>query len=347
MTHGGPDRIGEKVKDTNFESRLIDALQPVRGFALAQGVHHLFVSGLYGALADGPAEVAALAAKFDMRPERLAGFLRYLANEDIVALDGDLAALTARGRGLEEFRPWYELLVGGYAQTFQQITRTLTQDAYADRDGVMVGRGSCGMSRFDALPLVRELLADLPAAPAQIVDIGCGSGDFLVELAGDYPKVSAVGVDPYAPLERAATGLAFHQASAVDYVKALGDGSSAGDEGSSRLFVAAFLLQEILEQEGRAQVVDTVRGILRGGARLAVVEVDHRPADPAVMRHGLGLAYYNPYYFLHTLTEQRLETTRFWLELFEEAGAVVLSHRTVDPRVDSTGLEFGCLLTAR
>lgn len=334
------------MTNTNFEYRLVEALQPIRGLALANGIHHLFVSGIHDALAEGPSSVDDLAKRLSMRPDRVAGFLRYLANEDLIAgdvsHDGDLVELTGRARGLTEFRPWYELLVGGYAQTFQQITRTLAEDAHADRDGRMVGIGSCGISRHDALPLIRRLLAELPAPPVGIVDIGCGGGDVLVDLIRDYPDVPALGVDPYAPEERGEGRLAFRRASAVDYVRSLPAGP-----GQRRLFVAAFLLQEVLEQDGRAAVVELVRGIVRTGAHLAVIEVDHRPADPAVMAHGLGLAYYNAYYFLHTLTEQRLETTQFWLELFEEAGTVVLAHHTVDPRVDSTGLEFGCLLARR
>lgn len=326
---------------SNFEYRLVEALQPIRGLALANGIHHMFVSGVHDALAQAPDTVDNLAKSLALDPGRVAGFLHYLANEDLVELDGDEVRLTPRAAGLAEFRPWYELLVGGYAQTFQQITETLAGYTYATRDGVMVGAGSCGMSRHDALPLIRSLLKELPAAPEEIVDIGCGGGDVLLDLIQDYPGVPALGVDPYAPLDRAEGRLSFEQASAVDHVAGL-----AGER-KGRLFVAAFLLQEILEQQGRDAVVEMVRSIVRTGAHLAVVEVDHRPSDPAVMRHGLGLAYYNPYYFLHVLTEQRLETTRFWLELFDEAGTVVLAHRTVDPDVDSTGLEFGCLLAAR
>lgn len=336
----------EPLLDPNFESRLIEALQPVRGMALAQGIHQLFSSGIYAAIETSPASVEDIAKMLEMKPPRVAGFLRYLANEDIVSFEDGVATLTAKGSGLKPFRPWYELLVGGYADTFGQISRTLAQDAYATRDGAMVGIGSCGISRFDALPLVRRLLADAPVSPTEIVDIGCGNGDFLVDLAEDYPGVTATGVDPYAPVERGSGSLVFHQASGVDFLR---DGG-AGDGGTGhaeRIFVGAFLLQEILEQQGRETVVEVVGTIVRSGAYFAVVEVDHRPADPSVMRHGLGQAYYNPYYFLHVLTEQRLETVGFWLDLFEEAGAMVISRHTTDPRVDSTGLEFGCLLKAR
>jgi 2-ketoarginine methyltransferase len=332
------------MSTNGFEIRLIDALQPIRGFALAQGIYHLFTSGLFDQLRAGTTPLPRLVETVGTDPERTVGFLRYLANEGLVVLDGDAAALTARGRELAEFRPWYELLIGGYAQTFQQITSTIRGDGYATRDGAKVGIGSCGISQYDALPLVRSLLVDLPAPPFQIIDLGCGDGAFLVELARQYPGARAIGVDVEAPSDR--DGIKFHRMSAVSYVRSLASEPATADP-PRRLFVAGFLLQEILEQEGRATVVQLVRDVLRPHTWMAIVEVDHRPTDPAVMRHGLGLAYYNPYYLLHVLTEQRLETMRFWLELFDEAGAKLVARRLVDPEVDSTGLEFGCLLTSK
>ena len=165
-------------------------------------------------------------------------------------------------------------------------------------------------------------------------------GSFLTELARDFPDVPALGVDPYAPLAESTGPVTFEQSSAVAHLRSVDAATT-----TRRLFVAAFLLQEILEQEGRGVVIEIVRHAVSNGSCLAVVEVDHRPADPAVMRHGLGLAYYNAYYLLHELTEQRLEAREFWSDTFAEAGATVVSQYTVDPRVDSTGLEFGCLLT--
>ncbi|WP_433570176.1 2-ketoarginine methyltransferase [Streptomyces sp. CA-251247] len=329
--------------DEGFELRLIEALQPVRGFALAQGIYHLFSSGLYDRIAEAPQEIPALTESLEFDASRTSGFLQYLANENYVTLSGGTVALTEQGRALGPYRPWYELLIGGYAETFQQITDVLRGKGYASRNGRLVGIGSCGMSAFDALPLVRELMSDLPAAPASVVDLGCGDGTFLAGLVGDSATVTGIGVDPFAPEEQTAGGLRFVRSGATDYVRDTVAPDAEPD--SSRLCLAAFLLQEILEQEGRGAVVELVRSALRHSGHLAIVEVDHRPADPQVMRHGLGLAYYNPYFLLHVLTEQKLETDRFWHELFQEAGASVVSRRVADPSVDSTGLEIGYLLT--
>jgi 2-ketoarginine methyltransferase len=336
--------------DDGFESRLIDSLQPIRGFAIAQGIYHLFASGMFDRLNEGPASVEDVATSVGTDPGRTLGLLRFLANEGVLAFQNGKVILAAKARDLHEFRPWYELFIGGYAKTFLQLTDALRDNTYADRDGVLVNIGICGISRYGALPLVRSLVRDLLWSPAEIIDLRCGDGEFLMDFAQDYPDALAVGVDPNAPVEEGSGTLFFRRASAVDYVRSLTadrgpDRSWSGTP--PRLFLAAFLLREVLEQQGREAVVQMVWAAVRKGSYLVVVEVDHRPADPSVMRHGLGLAYYNPYFLLHVLTEQRLEPVQFWFDLFDEAGAAVVSHRVASHQVDSTGLEFGCLLTRK
>jgi 2-ketoarginine methyltransferase len=329
------------MMDDTFEERLVEAIDPIRNFALAQGIYHLFGSGLYERISHGPVKVTELAEELAFDPARTTGFLYYLANEDIVLLQDECVSLTASGQQLAAFRPWYELLIGGYAETFQQLTDALRGPGYASRNGPMIGVGSCGISEYDMLPLVHELLAELPAAPTFITDFGCGDGAFLAILLESYPSASALGVDPFAPAESRVEGIRFLRQSATDHARSLVPAPS--EDRREKVFLAMFLLQEILEQEGRPAVVELVRTALTSGY-LAVVEVDYKPIDPAIMKHGLGLGYYNPYYLLHAITEQRLESEEFWLRLFEEAGAVVVARREVNPQVDSTGLEIGYLL---
>ena len=327
----------------NFEARLIEALQPIRGLALANAIHHLFQSGIYDSISTTPIDVAHLAADLKLDSQRIEGFLRYLANEDIVALHDGLVTLTTKGEQFRPFRPWYELFVGGYASTFQEISANLKGTVYASRNDRLVGVGSCGISMHDALPLVRNLLSSLSAKPTCIIDLGCGDGTFLTSLVETYGTASGVGVDSFAPIQSSVESVTFLRCSATEYIHSQARADTNNDH-AGKVFLAAFLLQEILEQEGRQAVVELVRGVLSQAAHFAVVEVDHRPTDPSVMRHGLGLSYYNPYYLLHVITEQRLETEQFWLELFMEAGAKVVSKHKVNPQVDSTGLEVGFLL---
>jgi 2-ketoarginine methyltransferase len=347
--------------DADFEHRLIGALQPIRYGFLAGALCVFLRDGLAASLAAGPVPVTELATRHDMDPVRLDGLLRYLANEGYVALEAGRCRLTRTGAEIREFEPWYRLLVGGYAGTVTQIGAALRTGAgFASRDGTEVGIGSCGISEYDAIPLVLDLLDDAGVKPGRLVDIGCGDGRFLMSLlARCAPEVTGVGVDPVpgsielARAEAARRGLADRLTFQVGTGTSFAAGARAaagapGGDGRPDCYVASFVLQEILAQDGVEELVGMVRQLLRRApeAVLAVVEVDHRPADPAVMRHGLGLAYYNPYYLMHRLTEQRLELRSFWERLFAEAGLRCLATRTADPAVDSTGLEIGYLLAA-
>lgn len=333
-----------------IELRLVEALQPVRGMFLAQAIEFGLRSGLLERIDAASVPVADLAANLGWSGERLRGLLRYLAVEGVVTDPEGSPALTARGREMLTFRPWYELLVGGYGLSLVELDELmLSEQTFADRDAAMVGKGSCGISRYDAIPMVRRLLTEVVAERPDgvLIDLGCGDGTFLLDLCAEL-GLPGVGVDPHGPSVKAgrdqavSRGLAdrvqFDTVTAEDFVK-----SRANDR--DQIFIAAFSLQEVLEQQGRGAVVSTVRSVLDApDSHLVVVEVDHRPLGPSVMHHGLGIAYYNPYYLLHQVTEQRLETQGFWADVFAEAGATVVAEATTDPGVDSTGLELGYLL---
>ena len=62
------------------------------------------------------------------------------------------------------------------------------------------------------------------------------------------------------------------------------------------------------------------------------------------MSTGLGLAYYNPYYLLHSFTEQRLETIEYWKQVFREAGLTIVAVEHPDKDYDSLELKVGFLL---
>jgi 2-ketoarginine methyltransferase len=334
----------------NFEFRLVAALQPIRNLFLAQVVGFGLMSGLFEQLAsDRPVTLDRLALALEMNPHRLTALLRYLAAEGIVVNIETFPSLTPRGREYLDFAPWYELFVGGYGNTMYDLPTVMkNENIYADRNAARVGQGSYGIGRYDAIPLVRRLLKHAATSPKVIVDLGCGDGTFLLDLCS--PDNRGIGVDrvsasiEHARNEAIARGygerVSFETGTVEDFVE-----QPRGLE--SPFFIAAFLLQEILEQRGREEVITLIRQMLAiPHSYIAVVEVDHRPTDPHVMRHGLGLGYYNAYYLLHQLTEQRLETTAFWHVLFVEAGAKVITQFTTDPEVDSTGLEVGFLLSS-
>ncbi|MEU3019748.1 2-ketoarginine methyltransferase [Nocardiopsis sp. NPDC007018] len=337
---------------SGLEIRLVEALQPVRYFVLAQVLHQFMDSGIQEKLTAGPRTAEQLSVSLSLQPRRLEGVLHYLANEGYLSENDGVFSLEEKAKETAVFSSWYKLLVGGYTQTFEQLGQTLREGAgFATRSGLDVGVGSCGISQYDAYPVIVDLIEEVRDRFASVVDLGCGDGSSLADLMELLPGLPAVGVDPEPASVRAGEEL-MRRRGLDDRVRLRVAGAEDAPEldlGSGPVcLVSAFVLQELLEQRGRDAVVGLVREVFahRPDAHWIVIEVDNRIDDRTAMAHRLALAYYNPYFLVHYLTEQRLERDRFWHELFTEAGAEVERQRTADPRVDSTGFLLGYRLRA-
>ena len=348
----GGGHMGESVA-TILEERLIAGLQPIRGFVLAQALYHFMGTGLQASLSTSSSTtISALSRVRGLNDERVRGLLQYLANEGFVEfVDGDRVILTGRGEEIADFQPWYTLLVGGYAQTFIQLSEVLKAGApYATRDATRVGIGSCGISQYDALPMTRRLLAKIPRRPGTVIDLGCGDGGYLLDLCRSLPDIRGIGLEPNHESVGAANEAAV-RLGVSDRVEArVGSATDLPDfeqEPGPLCFITAFVLQEILEQSGAAAIIELLASTFERypDAHWIVVEVDDRASDPSVMQTGLGLGYYNPYYLIHHLTQQRLEQIAFWERLYREAGLRVLAYEYPDPTYDSLRLKVGCLLS--
>jgi 2-ketoarginine methyltransferase len=334
------------------EERLATGLQPIRQFVLAQALYHFMNMGIHEAMAGATnLTVRDLSQRLALDEDRLRGLLQYLANEGFVRMTADdNVCLTPTGVAISDLRPWYTLLVGGYAETFLQLSTVLKINGpYAGRNSSEVGRGSCGVSQHDALPMTRRLLERIAGRWNTVVDLGCGDGSYLLDLCRSLPDIHGVGLDPdpnsVASALRAAIeyGIAERVDVRVGALPALPD---LRETAGPLCFITAFVLQEMLEQSGRGAIVDLLRATFRRypDAYWIVIEVDHRPDDPSVMSTGLGLAYYNPYYLIHSLTEQKLERVAFWEAVYQEAGLRVVAVERPDLSYDSLGLKVGFLL---
>ncbi len=245
---------------------------------------------------------------------------------------------------------WYVMLIGGYATTFLQMgDRLKAGSGWATRNATQVGVGSCGISHFDAIPLTRSLMAKAPTACTRLLDLGCGNGLYLAEFCKALPHIHAWGAEP----DRGG----YEEAAALVEREGLSDRIRISHSGAVEFLdsefdftpdfiVLGFVLHEILGQSGRQAVVDFLRKIIRRfpDINIIIIEVDNQFHNPRAMRHGLSLAYYNPYYLLHCFTNQKLIEDAEWQEIFSEAGLSLITRETTSDQVDSTGLEIGYLL---
>jgi 2-ketoarginine methyltransferase len=346
LNPGGPVREVELP-----EATLAAHLQPIRGLALAHAILASFELGLFESLQAHWWQTDELAVSLGLHAGRLNGLLDYLENEDLVERSNGQVSLTERGRELQLARPWYELMVGGYSGTFAQLSTTLKTGApYADRDGRYVAAGSCGISQHDALPMVLELLR-LVEHPKALVDLGCGDGTFVAQVAATLPDVPAFGVEPHeaarkeAELQAARLGVSNLRILGGD---ALNPPEQLGNLTGGVCYITAFVLQEMLEQSGEAAVVQLLRETFESDPNAAwiVIEVDRRHPLPDESSD-LALAYYNAYYLIHQVTQQRLIPIDEWRRIYAQAGLMVVAEVFPEPEYDPLRLKFGHLLRLR
>lgn len=342
------------MNSSALEPRLIDALQPIRAHVVATCIYHLFKSGLYDSIYEqGPISARELAQTHGFEPERLVALLLFLSNEGLLERREPGFALSDQGRALRDFRGWYTMLIGGYGETFLQLGDKLGLGAGpAERNAGLVGEGSCAISHYDAIPLTRSLMQEMPGRGRRMLDLGCGNAAYLVEFCKAYPDTMAIGVEPSADGCRYAEELVA-QHGLSDRITIVNDDAQGLLKRTlpfePDLLVFGFVLHEVLGQSGPAGVLELLSFVARrfAGSHVAVIEVDGRMDDPGVFEHGLGLAYYNAYFLLHPFTAQRLARASYWEEMFERAGFDVVAKQTVDHDVDSTDLELGYLLAPR
>jgi 2-ketoarginine methyltransferase len=337
---------------TGVESRLIEGLQPIRGYVVAAAIHQFFELGIFDELdGSGPRTANALGAKLGLEPDRLGALMQFLRNEGFLdEQQGAAFVVTEKARALSTFRGWYTMLIGGYGSTFLQLGDALRRGGpFATRNAGLVGIGSCAISQYDAIPLTRSLIRRAASPIRRLLDLGCGNARYLVDLCKAEREIDAWGVEPDLEGYRAAVELVRTEGLA-GRIRLSCSGASEFMKGSIDFepdcLVLGFVLHEVLGQEGEDGVIRFLRQVVDRfpAIHLVVIEVDQRMSDPAVMRHGLALAYYNAYYLLHAITPQRLESQSYWEHLFERCDLDVLAKQSVDADVDSTGLEVGYLL---
>nr|MDT0659298.1 methyltransferase domain-containing protein [Micromonospora sp. DSM 115978] len=121
--------------------------------------------------------------------------------------------------------------------------------------------------------LHRDLLDHADVRPGQrVLEIGCGTGNLLTELARRTPGIDAVGIDPDPGALRRARRKAAKAGLAIGYQRAFAGDLPFADADID--VVLSSLMLHHLDDPGRARALGEVRRVLRPGGRLHVLDIE-------------------------------------------------------------------------
>jgi ubiquinone/menaquinone biosynthesis C-methylase UbiE len=187
-----------------------------------------------------------------------------------------------------------------YLRKFHFQTDGYLSEASAERYDyqveVLFGGGAAAMRRQALVPLRAALLQrEGGASAARLLDVGCGTGEFLREVKRNYPRLSVTGLDLSAPyLKIAERRLA--DWSRVKLVEAAAEEIPAPDA-SFDIVTALYLFHE-LPGAVRQAVAGEIRRVLKPGGTLIVVDslqTGDAPEYDAVLDY-FPYAFHEPYY---------------------------------------------------
>ncbi len=339
-----------ETRKSFYSENLRSCLDYIGKFTASIVIFHLLDLRIIDLLSNGPMVISHLANESKVDEGRLRNLLIYCRNEGIVDFENDVVALSDLGKAIEKCKGWFEMLVGGYGETFFQIGEVVKDSAkLASRNTKYVSRGSCLISQYDAIPLTKSLMKIDVDKECLILDLGCGNGLYLSLFCKELPKLKAIGVEPAQDsFEDALKEIEKNNLS--DRIKLYNQDSVSFFESyngeAPDYIIFAFVLHEILAQEEYEGVLQFLRKIKERFAtsKVIIIEVENVFSNKETMQDGIERGYYNPYYLLHTITNQRLEKKPFWRNLFQDAGYCITEELTADESVDPSKLEVGFLL---
>lgn len=206
--------------------RSLELLDLVEGHLLGQVVLALVDAGFPEAARE-PVQVEPVAKKLGVNPKMLAGVLEYVAARTTLVErrpDGYVATgLHAEARfALRQY-------VGAYGPVAQALLRILRGEVDATST-IATRRQADAFAALEGpgVALLTQVVVEL--APRHVLDLGCGSGALLCQVASALPRLTGVGIDSSPDMCR----------SAAERAESAGIGERLsfllGDAGSPRIF---------------------------------------------------------------------------------------------------------------
>lgn len=250
-------------------------------------------------------------------------------NQDqMVATAGSLFNETYRTKSLFH---WLTLGSGGLFSRMQYVLRNENRKGdFYQRDGAAIAYACREANRQFFDPAFWAAIEELDYNFHSVVDLGCGSGERLMQILEHYPKTTAIGVDvssaaiKFAEMESQKRGFEKRLSFTLDDARNLKPRKEfeqvdlltcflMGHDFWPRENCVASLrtLRQVFPNIHRFYLCDTTRGILpstHGGAPAGPVEEGHVPI------FSLGFE------FGHALMGAYIPTIKEWHEVFTEGG---------------------------
>jgi SAM-dependent methyltransferase len=207
-------------------------------------------------------------------------------------------------------------------------------DPRLDRVGRIVALGA-GQTLLGngTVPWIRDMIGELGCRC--VLDLGCGAGVFLTQLALKWPEGSGIGIDMNADAITEARALAqadgvadrveFHVEKLTDQPLKLSPASIARVD----VVTAMFILHEFGGRGGVDAIASVIRSIRKHFPGRKLLMAEGTRADPYERRPGPVRNHAQlDYSLIHPLSRQGpLRTPDEWKQIIESAGARLLDRR--------------------
>ena len=306
---------------------------------LAQVLVALWDSGLYEYIRkNNGLDIDSAIEDLKLEPAILRSLIEYLVGWGIMAPDGGLFVLTEKGRPYWNYitRGVLTAHLAGYNQLLTHLGPLLRReidinDPRLDRSGRLVASGSgYALLGSGTIPWILKFIKQVGGR--YVMDIGCGAGDFLIQLALRWPAGAGVGIDMNAEAIAEASAnaercgvsdrLIFHQARLS--AEPMSIGSALLDKVDT--LTAMYLLHEFAGRGGPQAIAAAISQLRRQFPGRTLLMLEGERADPAALLAAPPRTYAQlDYSFIHPLSRQGpLRNPAEWEEIIRSAGAKLL-----------------------
>jgi SAM-dependent methyltransferase len=306
---------------------------------LAQVLVALWDSGLYEHIrVNGCVSIDQTAEDLNLEPQVLRSLVEYLVGRGILAPEGDSFVLSKKGQPYWNYitRGVLTSHLAGYNQLLTNLGPLLRKeisinDPRLDRSGRLVASGSgYALLGSGTIPWILKLIKQIGGTC--VMDVGCGAGDFLIQLALRWEGGEGVGIDmnseAIAEAEANAERCGVSNRLTFRHAKLSAEPMPIEREILEKIdtLTAMYLLHEFAGRGGPAAITAAISQLRHQfpGRKLLMLEGER--ADPVAFCAASPRTFAQlDYSFIHPLSRQgALRTPVEWEQIIKSAGATLL-----------------------